>query len=348
MVSLPLSPSCWTIDQITVDGYVVVAELHPSVASAIPVAAEPGRVASNPDVVAGPLTIALIDVPDVLGLALSNPTVLLAASNATSGWKSRSVELGFSGQTIATATARSKSVLGTALSVLAQGGTDLADDRNSVEVTLVDPDQWLTSCDDGALAAGENMAVLGSELLQFGQATPLGEGRFRLTHLLRGRGGTEWACTGHAAGETFCVLQPGSLQSIALPLWTIGAALNASGAGANASVSFTGESVRPRSPVSLTADFQASGDLLISWIRRSRQGFAWLDEIDAPLGETTEQYRVVITGTAGASELTSNAPDLAISGELVASLGLGPVTIEVRQIGDFGTSRPTQISINMS
>jgi hypothetical protein len=168
------------------------------------------------------------------------------------------------------ATARARSVLGNALGALSAAAADLIDDQNSVDVALVDPDQWLTSCDDEALAAGENMAVLGGELLQFGQATPLGNGRFRLSHLLRGRGGTEWACGTHAEGETFCLLQLGTLQAVALPTWALGATMTARTAAASTSLAFNGESVRPVSPVDLTAEIQDSGDLLIGWVRRSR------------------------------------------------------------------------------
>jgi hypothetical protein len=347
LVTLPLNPACWAIDRLTVDGYVVAAELHPSAASAANIAGESGRVAPNPDVVAGPLTVALIDVPDVLGVAPATPTLLLAASSTAGAWRTQTVEVGFGTQTMTIATARARSVLGNALGALSAAAADLIDDQNSVDVALVDPDQWLTSCDDEALAAGENMAVLGGEVLQFGQATPLGNGRFRLSHLLRGRGGTEWACGTHAEGETFCLLQLGTLQAVALPTWALGATMTARTAAASTSLAFNGESVRPVSPVDLTAEIQDSGDLLIGWVRRSRQGFSWVDEIDAPLGETSEQYRIVLTGTASTIELTSSQPTETLEAGNVALLGAGPVSIEVRQVGDFGVSRPAQLTINL-
>ena len=93
------------------------------------------------------------------------------------------------GPRVAVETTRAKSLLGRSLGVLAGGTADLIDDENSVDIALIDADQWLTSCEDPALAAGSNLAVLGSELIQFGSATALGGGKFRLSHLLRGRGG---------------------------------------------------------------------------------------------------------------------------------------------------------------
>jgi hypothetical protein len=109
-------------------------------------------------------------------------------------------------------------------------------------VQLIDPDQWLTSSDDDALAAGANLALIGDELVQFGDVTPLGGGRFRLERLLRGRAGTEAAASGHAVEEIFCLIDMGSLQPITLPITSIGKEVTAQVAGGD-SISLT---VRPR------------------------------------------------------------------------------------------------------
>jgi hypothetical protein len=169
-----------------------------------------------------------------------------------------------------------------------------------------------------------------------------------LTHLLRGRAGTEWACEGHVAGEPFCLIQPGSLQSLAMPGWSIGAVVDAEAAGAATSATFGGESLRPPSPVNLTAIIQRDGDLLLNWVRRSRTGFAWVDGIDAPLGEAREQYQVDLTGSAGTIEFIVDQPSLTVAAADLESLGSGPATIVVRQIGDLAASRPAQLSITLS
>jgi hypothetical protein len=92
---------------------------------------------------------------------------------------------------------------------------------------------------------------------------------------------------------------------------------------------------------------QASADLVLRWTRRSRQGFAWLDEIDAPLGETSEQYRVNMTGSAGSAVLTASEPLLTVAAANVAGLGAGIVQLEVRQIGDVAASRPAQLTFTL-
>jgi hypothetical protein len=347
MLDLPLSPSRWTVEKATADGFVIVAELKPASTGPVLVQADGGRIAPNPDMSAGPISVALFDVPNVLGSLSSAPTVLLAASSPTGGWKQRRVDIAFGGQQVAVETTRAKSLLGRSLGVLAGGTADLIDDENSVDIALIDADQWLTSCEDPALAAGSNLAVLGSELIQFGSATALGGGKFRLSHLLRGRGGTEWACSGHAVDDLFCFLDRARLQAVELPNWIVGSSIDASMAGGSASIVLSGESLRPLSPVGLWAELQSNGDLLISWTRRSRLGFAWVDGVDAPLGEATERYRVLIAGALTEIELFAAEQNLTVPAASLPPLGLGPTAIEVQQIGDFAASRPAHITITL-
>jgi hypothetical protein len=157
--------------------------------------------------------------------------LLLAASSATPGWKRSLVEVSVVGQRLAVRTAPRKSLLGTAATALPAADPSGIDTTNSVDVLLIDPDQWLTSCDDDALSAGANLAIIGGELVQFGNVTPRGGGRFGLTRLLRGRAGTQSAVSSHAAGEIFCLIEAGSLQSIQLPVASIGTEVTAEAAG---------------------------------------------------------------------------------------------------------------------
>jgi hypothetical protein len=96
----------------------------------------------------------------------------------------------------------------------------------------------------------------------------------------------------------------------------------------------------------VAAAVEATGDLSVKWTRRSRHG-AWVDEIDAPLGESVEQYRVTVTGSATVAELSTDQPSLNVPAVSVADLGSGPASIEVRQVGDFAASRPAQLTITL-
>jgi hypothetical protein len=246
-------------------------------------------------------------------------------------------------------TANRKSVMGGALTALAPADPYLVDDVNTVDVELVDEQQWMTSCDDAALADGSNLAVLGGELIQFGQATPLGEGRFRLSHLLRARGGTEWASHTHAVDELFCLMDSSSLRSIALPIWLRGSMVTvAAGNGATTSAPFAAESVRPLAPENPSASYDSSGNLVVSWTRRSRSGFAWLDEVDAPIGESREQYRITIAGSNSTLEFTAEEPSITIASSDLPRLGVGTAVVEMSQLGDWAASRPAQLIIQLS
>jgi hypothetical protein len=132
-------------------------------------------------------------------------------------------------------TAPRKSLLGSATTILSAAEPTVIDMTNTVEVLLIDADQWLTSCDEDAISSGANLALIGGELLQFADVTPLGGGCFRLAHLMRGRAGTESAIAGHAVGDVFCLIDAGSLQSIPLPITSIGTEVTAGVAGGSSS-----------------------------------------------------------------------------------------------------------------
>lgn len=350
-VDLNLSPRSWTVEHSTIDGYVVVADLRPTWRVGPSLAADPGRIVANQDEPAANITVALFDVPDVLEQGFATPTVMLAASAPSAGWKRYGVEVTAGEQTLQVQTARGKTVLGHATTALDPGDPYLINTAGAVDVELIDHDQWLMSCDDEALIGGSNLAILGSEVVQFGSVEVLGDGRFRLSRLLRGRGGTEWAMGTHIIGELFSLLERDSLSAISLPSWAVGASVSASatslaGTSSSAPITLSGECVRPLSPINLSAAVNAAGDLALTWTRRSRKGFAWIDGIDAPVGESSEQYQVTVIGPEGSIEYSAAAPNLEIAAADLAGVGSGQVTLEVRQIGDAAASRPAELTLN--
>jgi hypothetical protein len=107
-----------------------------------------------------------------------------------------------------------------------------------------------------------------------------------------------------------------------------------------------GEALRPLTPVQLSAHIDGDGEMVVCWTRRSRAGFAWVDGVDAPLGETRELYRVIVASSTQNIELSAVEPSLRLDGGTLAELGGGPINVAVQQIGDFAASRPAQITIN--
>ena len=207
-ISLTGSPTHWQVQRSTIEGYVAVVELRPVWRTQAALAADPGRALATHDVVAGELSMALVELPDMTGEYTTGSALYLAASAAAAGWKPVPIEVSCGSFMTSSRTANRKAIMGHTVTVL-------EDDK--VEIELIDQEQWLTSCDGDALAAGANSALIGEELIQFTNAQPLGAGRFRLTRLLRGRATSEWAMGSHEIGELFLLVDGQALQPIALP-----------------------------------------------------------------------------------------------------------------------------------
>lgn len=347
---VPLSPSEWTVESCTIEGFVAAVELRPSAAPAVTLAAESGRIMANSSGAQAAMTVALFDAPELYDQKATSPTLLLAASSPAGKWKRRTVTIDVGGESFVIQTSARKSLLGRALELLPPGDPFLIDTARTFEVALVDADQWLTSCDDEALAAGANLAMLGSELLQFGDALPTAPGRFRLGRLVRGRGGTEWAMAGHGQDEPFALAGADALLAVKLPQWTSGATATVTPSGASASkasLAVGAEGLRPPSPVNLSATLDGDGNLALAWTRRSRLGWAWRDEVEVPIGETSEAYSVRVAGGAGSVERNCVAPAAVLTPSEFASAGSGAATVEVRQIGDFAASHPASLTITL-
>jgi hypothetical protein len=240
--------------------------------------------------------------------------------------------------------------MGSAVGVLAPGGSAVLDLAGSVEVELLGDLMWLESRNDAALATGENLAAIGDELVQFGDVEPLGGRRFRLSRLLRGRRGTEWAAGGHAAGEPIVLIAAETLAAIELPAGAAGAQVRvlAAGLGDTGAVevlrTVTGEAMRPPAPVHLTSRLAADGAIEIGWVRRSRNGWEWASGAETPLGEEREAYRLVLSGAGfeRAIELSSAAYRYTAAEQAADGLS-GPLAISVVQLGTAAASRPAEI-----
>jgi hypothetical protein len=61
---------------------------------------------------------------------------------------------------------------------------------------------------------GANLLLVGQEIIQFADAEQLGPSDWRLSKLLRGRRGTEWAMSMHQVGEFVLVLDPAALSRV--------------------------------------------------------------------------------------------------------------------------------------
>lgn len=347
-------PGLWKVARWTLDRMVLTLELTGVPGSVPEVLAEgdPGRPADQPDRLHGPTSLLLLDLPALTEDLPARPRLLVAAAGAEAGWRRADLAASFDGGADWTAvgTTAPPAVIGSALQVPGAAGSALIDERGRIEVELLNESMWLESRSDTGLADGANLALLGEELVQFGHAEPLGDRRFRLSRLLRGRRGTEWAAGLHAPGEPFALIEAESVAVVEAPLGSLGgeARLLASGLGdpegALAVRTLTGESMRPPAPVHLRAERLANGDLALSWVRRSRSGWVWLSGSDTPLGEEAESYRLTLAGAGFERSVAIAAPAfLYTAAEQAADGASGELNVEVVQLGTSAPSRPASL-----
>lgn len=348
---LPGVAGDWVVEEVEIERFVVTVTLRAAWAHAGSRSADPGRSLPQADVVAEPTRLALFDLPDP---ATSQPILTLAAASPSGGWRPVPIEIHIGGVLSASRTAQGEAALGHALTLLGNGQASLLDLINSLDVQLANPDHWLQSRDDAALAMGANLALVGDEVIQFGQAQALAPGKFRLSRLLRGRRGSEWAMAGHAAGEGFVLVNASTLKAIPLPIESLGSTLTVTAGGPGdaadpptASRAANGEAMRPLSPVHLRASSTLDGGLFVGWMHRSRQAWAWTDEVEAPPDPSVQGYRLRLVGPSGAIERDFAGTTGNFTAAEVAPLGAGPIEVQLRQIGTLMLSRPQSTTINL-
>lgn len=244
----------------------------------------------------------LLDLPALPGSDPDKGELHYAAAGLASGWTGaaiyRSDDGGSSYNRIIDV--NSAAIMGSATGVLADGTTHVFDETNTVEVVLITSGE-LHSVTELAVLNGSNAAIIGSEVVQFKTATLVEPGKYTLSGLLRGRLGTEWATSSHVAGERF-VLLDGRIAGQTLANSFIGLSRSykpvsvGSSVAATAAQDFTYQAIglKPYSPVHVTATRDGSGSLTINWVRRTRVGGHWQDNVEVPLSETREAYEVDI------------------------------------------------------
>lgn len=347
-VTIAGAPGVWRVDSWSLEAMVVTLDCVAVAPGALAVAASPGRVLAAPDAAIGGTIVHAFELPLLDEALASVPRLAIAAAGTAPGWRSAALltSLDDGAHWAAAGSTAAAAVLGSIAVPPGAGSPALEDLRNRFEVELARPDMILADADGAALAAGVNLAMAGDELIQFGRAERLGGARWRLSRLWRGRRGTEAAAM-QVTGDRFVLIDADTLALRDLPPSAIGSSVavlaqgagDGSGAG-EAAAGVTGIALVPPSPVHFMAVPQPDGGALLRWVRRSRNGWGWIDGADAPLGEASERYRVTVTPAGGA----------AWTAELVASgMRIPPearaitLHIAVQQIGTHGLSRPATL-----
>ncbi|MCK8781765.1 glycoside hydrolase/phage tail family protein [Rhizobium sp. NTR19] len=200
--------------------------------------------------------------------------------------------------------------VGVLTSALTGGVTGMFDEVNAIELDLYFG--GLSSAAELAVLNGENRLAVKAEngvweIIGFVDAEEVAPNRWRLTRLLRALAGTEDAMgAGAAVGAPVVVLDEAVVPLGLLPeergrsLNWIVESLGPAGGRSGPHVFAGGlRAETALAPVHLRAKRLGSGDIEITWKRRSRlEGDSW-DGSDIPLDEPDERYRVeLLEGTA--------------------------------------------------
>lgn len=278
----------------------------------------PRRRVPLPPAAIGPVHAVGLDLPM---LVLTSPPVLLRLAVSADPWPGavavwRSVDgLSYSRAVLASA----PSIIGETLDDLPAGPTARWQ-RADLRVRLYGG--GLASVSDDAVFSGRNAAAVRRsdgawEVIQFAEAELVGENTYRLSRLLRGQAGSEWAMGNPLPAGAAFVLLDGHAVEVASGLDMLERTLHlrvvAAGrdhADPNAlslAVTPRATALRPLAPVHLKARRSPAG-VVFTWIRRARyEADSWVGEV--PLGEDAEQYEIdILSGGDVVRTLRVTAP----------------------------------------
>lgn len=311
-------------------------------------ASDPGEGLPLSDLAIPATQLTATEIPSDGNVNPATPLIFAALSAASNAWRGAAifavqgtalVEIGTSGS--------QRAVIGTLDEPLPPSAALLFEPQARAMVTLAADDLGFSDSDLDGLASGANRLLIGGEVVQFARAEPLGAGRWQLTGLLRGRGGTEHsAALGHGA-QTPLVLLDDSLvpldPELAPPLASTRVAAIGTGDGdaVIAPLANPGLSRRPPCPVHARLRLGQDGARTFSWTRRARGQWRWDSVVELPLVEERELYRVGFGPIdAPHASWTTTIAELALAQAEVSNLTAthGPGNLWVRQIGTYDQS----------
>jgi hypothetical protein len=244
------------------------------------------------------------------------------------------------------AVALAPATVGVTLDDLPAGPVSCWDRANSVRVKL--SGGALTSLTELAVLNGRNAAAVQNaagawEVLQFADAELVDSDTYRLSQLLRGQAGSEWAIASPLAAGAPFVLLDGQLVALTRSLGDLGRPMSlrivaaerdhADPSAVAIEVTPQPTALLPLAPVQLSAARSGAG-VQVSWIRRTRiDGDSW-EAADVPLGEESEAYVVdILSGSDVKRTLSVTAP--------------AALYAVADEIADFGTPQ-TSLSLRVT
>lgn len=231
-------------------------------------------------------------------------------------------------------------VMGETLDAFPAGAVAVFDRASRVRVEIGTGE--LASATAMALFSGANMAAVQDangdwEVFQYQNATLVAPRTYELSMLLRGQAGTEHAMSPSLPpGSRVVFLSEAiaavdiSMAEFRLPLnWRIGPSALDIGheSYAAASHTFRGTGLRPYAPAHVRGH-RIAGDLVLTWIRRTRLGGDNWEVAEVPLGEEEHRYQVdILDGATVVRTLSADEPSV--------------IYTAAAQVADFGATQPS-------
>jgi len=330
----------------TSDGRVECKAKYASAAIYTPTAVGASPAVTGPSTITpvGASVYVLMDVP-MLNSAQSGPSFLAAMTGALAGWRGgvlmQSTDAGSTWASLQEF-GPPGSALGVATNSIGAVESRVIDSASLLNVTLTQG--ALYSVTQLAMLGGANHFAYGAdgrwEIIAAQTCTLVSGTSYVLKDLLRGRFGTEWAMSLHAVGDSLVLLDTTDVAAIAMSSGTIGLSYLYRGitverdisTDSNRAFAYQGVNLKPLSPIALTGNIDPSiNDWTLTWIRRTRDGGEWRDNVDASLGEASESYAIDVFAdgsyTTVKRTITASTPSCAYS--------------SADQVTDFGSNQTT-------
>lgn len=288
-------------------------------------------VTSEPiDIVIGATTAVVVDGP-VLRDADDRLGYYIAVSGTNVNWSGALVELSTDGGVTYDQQIEFErgTVMAELLTTLPAHSPYYPDDVHTVQIKMLQGDMDITPVTLADMMNRANLALIGGEYVNIGDAQDLGGGVWELSYFLRGRKGTP--VSAHAPGTRLTMLTRVTLALVDADRFLLGRDLTvrATTYGSDEqivqTVPYTGQSQTERAPAYLRA-VRGGGDIVITWQGVGRLGGG----VNVAQGSRFAGYRV----TVGASVIDTQATALT-----VADPG-GAVTIQVQQLNEITGAGP--------
>lgn len=285
----------------------------------------------------GPTGYQLLDVP-ALTSSMDTPAFLAAAWGLTGGWPGGSILRSTdNGQSFSPLQGFADPVTaGECGDPIAAAPSSVIDAASVLAVRLYGGE--LESVSELAMLNGANHFAYGRdgrwEVIAARTCELQPDGTYRLRDLLRGRFGSEWAGGLHERGDLLILLTDADLALVGSDPNTIGQARQYKGVTIGEvadnvdaeAFAYRGVNLECLSPVYLRGwQDTTSGDWSFDWIRRTRIGGEWRDNVDASLGEASEAYEIVI-GDGG----------FEVEKRVIATTSPSASYTDAQQVADFG------------